>query len=317
MKLLVHMLSSGEQLSKKVNKNVELTFGEELPENPQYKILIAGRPPEKFLTASPNLSHLIIPFAGIPRSVRDMMREFPDISLHNIHHNASMTAEMAMSLLLSASKLIPSIDQDFRKQGWESPHRMTPSQVLAGKTALILGFGAIGQEISRMCQGFSLKVKVVRHKGKMEKKGEVELYGSEDLFALLPEADFLIICLPETEKTKGLLQQKELALLPSRATIVNVGRASVIDEKALYNVLANKKIHAAGLDVWYQYPGEEKVSLPAQCPFWELDNVVMSPHRAGRAKEAEEARVEHLARLLNLAAQNKPIPNLVDLFLGY
>ena len=140
------------------------------------------------------------------------------------------------------------------------------------------------------------------------------------LHALLPRADVLLCVLPETPETTGLVGAAELALLPPHAIVVNVGRGPVIDEAALYHALADRRIKAAGIDVWYDYPhGKEARShtLPSRFPFHELDNVVMSPHRAGWLSAAEEARLAALAELLHAAADGRPMPNLVDKDLGY
>ena len=143
-----------------------------------------------------------------------------------------------------------------------------------------------------------------------------------ELPSLLPGADVLVICLPLTDETRGLIGGSELALMPERAILVNVGRGPIVDESALYHALRDGTLHAAGLDVWYNYPSDEPgrtSTSPSEYPFHELDNVVMSPHRAGapHTPETESLRMRVLAELLNAAARGEPIPNRVDLDLGY
>ena len=107
---------------------------------------------------------------------------------------------------------------------------------------------------------------------------------------------------------------------PKDSIIVNVGRAALIDEEALYNALKERTIFAAGLDVWYNYPSNVKArqSTPAsRFPYHELTNVVMSPHRAGHTSDKEILRMEHLAELLLAAARGEPLPNRVNLEAGY
>ena len=104
--------------------------------------------------------------------------------------------------------------------------------------------------------------------------------------------------------------------------MLNVGRAPVIDEEALYNALRDGSVHAAGLDVWYHYPDSEESrasTRPSQFPFHELDNVIMSPHHSAALADRADLRVrmQELARVLNFAARGEPMPNQLDVTRGY
>jgi phosphoglycerate dehydrogenase-like enzyme len=93
-----------------------------------------------------------------------------------------------------------------------------------------------------------------------------------------------------------------------------------VAEGALYHALSDGTLYAAGLDVWYNYPPDQAArahTQPSAYPFHELDNVVMSPHRAGGSTETERLRMQHLAELLNAAARGESMPNRVDLEAGY
>ena len=119
-----------------------------------------------------------------------------------------------------------------------------------------------------------------------------------------------------------MIGKNELALLPSHAVVVNIGRGDIIDQAALYSALKDQTIMAAGIDVWYNYPKNDLGQLntpPADFPFNELDNIVMSPHRAGSLNQTdiEVMRMAHLADLLNQAARGIPMANLVDPEKGY
>ena len=117
-----------------------------------------------------------------------------------------------------------------------------------------------------------------------------------------------------------MLGRAELARLPAGSVLVNVGRGPIVDQSALYEALSDGTLHAAGLDVWYNYPSSQESreeTLPADLPFHALENVVMSPHRAGLTRETGRLRMAHLAELLNAAAQGLPLPNKVNLEAGY
>ena len=307
-------------LTGALDEVIELTVGATRPDPAEYHILVEGRPSAENLTASPNLHTLLIPWAGLPNITRDTLRDYPHIAVHNIHHNAVITAEMMMAMLLSAAKFIIPIDRKFREHNWSVRYGENPSVMLEGKTALILGYGSIGQRLARMCQGFGMRV--IATKRRPEKSDDVvnELYPPSALHDLLPQANFLLICLPHTDETDGLLGADELNLLPEYAVVVNAGRGRIIEEKAFYEALKTGKIYAAGSDVWYTYPLSDEEAghtPPSPYPFHELDNLVMSPHRAGGSIETAERRMLAIAEMLNWAARGQDLPHRIDLDAGY
>lgn len=287
----------------------------------EYHILVAGRPQREHLTASPNLSVLIIPWAGLPNETHELMLDFPHIAVHNLHHNAIAAAEMAITLMLAAAKFIVPTDRTFRTHDWTPRYQPAPAVLLEGKTALILGYGAIGRRVAHMCRGLDMKVIAIRrHVPVTPHDTPDKIHPPNALHRLLPQTDVLLICLPQTPETNALIGQEELALLPPGAVLVNVGRGPIVDEAALYHALRDGTLYAAGLDVWYNYPADEAArshTPPSAYPFHQLENVVMSPHRAGSSKEREIQRMAHLAVLLNAAARGETIPNRVDVQAGY
>jgi phosphoglycerate dehydrogenase-like enzyme len=297
---------------------VTITSGETI--DPQTEILAGGRVSGDQLDALPRLRAVIVPWAGLPRNLADLLPQYPRLTAHNLHHNAIPVAETALALLLAAAKQILPLDQALRRGDWtERDRRWDHSALLHGKTALILGYGAIGRQMAHYCQALGMRVLATRRRPEAAFDGAVELRPAESLPALLPQSQALIVCLPLTPATEGTLGAAELALLPDGAIIVNIGRGPVIDEAALYAELANGRLWA-GLDVWYNYPPDEAARanyMPADYPFHELDTVVMSPHRAGGSDQTERLRIRHLADLLNAAAQGEPIPNRINLAAGY
>ncbi len=326
MRLSVHFLRPLDPaplacLRANLHPDIHLTLGPDLPSPADYHLLVAGHPQPEHLTASPNLRALIVPWAGLPEETRELMLGFPHIAVHNLHYNAVLVAEMTVALMLAAAKFIVPIDRTFRTHDWTPRYQPNPAVILEGKTALILGYGAIGQRVARLCRGLGMKVMATRRRVAAPPLDPAdEIHPPEALHRLLPGADVLIICLPHTPETTALIGQDELALLPPGAVLVNVGRGPIVDEAALYHALRQGKVYAAGLDVWYNYPADEAArphTPPSAHPFHELDNVVMSPHRAGSPDETDRQRMMHLAALLNAAARGEAMPNRVDLQAGY
>jgi len=303
-----------------LDPKIELTFGDQIPDRAEYHILVGGVPTREFVEASSNLTKLVVPWAGLPISTRELMQEFPEITVHNLHHNAAPTGEMALALLFAAAKFVLPYDKALRSHDWAPRYQPNPSMLLHGKTALILGYGAIGKFVGKVLTAMEMRVLGVRRNPVAELEGDVEIYGLVSLPQLLPQAEVLVISLPGTPETEGLLGEIELALLPQGAVLVNVGRGPIVEAGALYNALREGHLRGAGLDVWYNYPPDPESrsqTPPADFNFNELENVVMSPHRGGGSEDSEQLRMVHLAMLLNSAARGDSIPNRVDLAAGY
>lgn len=311
-----------KELTDQLLPGIHLTWGPELPENSHFQILVAGRPEKKHLLASPNLQTIIIPWAGVPELTRQLMGEFPGLAVHNLHHNAAPTAELALALLFSAAKFILPFDQALRQGDWRPRYQPSPAMLLAGKKCLVLGFGEIGRRIARVCAALEMEVYAVRrHPGKQVRGlEEVKIHPPQDLDHLLGSCQVLVIALPLTPETEGLIAQDELDRLPPGSILVNIGRGQIVEQEALYRALVNGRLLAAGLDVWYNYPHTPEArlhTLPADVPLYTLPNVVLSPHRGGASEDTETLRMRHLAYLLNSASRGEPIPNQVDSNLGY
>jgi phosphoglycerate dehydrogenase-like enzyme len=326
MNLRVHLLNRPDDaalrtLQSLLDARISLTLGQDIPTPADYHVLVGGRPARTHLEASPVLERLIIPFAGLPADTRALLLDYPHIAVHNLHHNAALTAEMAMALLLAAAKFVVPYDRALRAHDWTPRYQPNPSILLEGKTALILGFGAIGKRVARACWGLGMEVLAVRREMREEAlEFPIEIHTSAALPDLLPRANALVIALPATPATDGLIGARELALMPRHGILVNIGRGAIVDQRALFEALKAGGLAAAGLDVWYNYPADEAGRAhtpPADHPFHQLDNVVMSPHRAGHSEETETLRMQALAALLNAAARGETVPNRVNVEAGY
>src|SRR5262249_29388767 len=155
-----------------------------------------------------------------------------------------------------------------------------PVGELTGKTVLVVGLGEIGREVARLAEAFGMRVLAVR------RTADAHTAGPEQLPELVAEADAVVVTLPLTDETHGLIGRAELARMRDGAILVNVGRGAVVDEEALVEALASGKLAGAALDVFAEEP------LPASSPLWELENVILSPHTAALSIKENERIVE-------------------------
>jgi phosphoglycerate dehydrogenase-like enzyme len=304
-----------------LDPEILITEGPEIPRPANYEILVYPTPSKEWIETSPELKAVIVPWAGIPEKTRRVMKHYPEIDVHNLHHNNFNTAELGFALLLAAAKLIIPFDQALRNNDWTPRYQQPKAILLKGKTTLILGFGEIGQALAAYCLGLGMNVIATKkHPDDYNGDLDVEIYPDNHLHKLLPSIDVLLIALPLTKETEGLIGETELALMPKGSLLINIGRGPIVNQYALYEALKTGHIRAAGSDVWYNYPKskeDRKNTPPADVPFGELDNFVLSPHRGGMVEEVEYQRAKALARLLNAANRGKAIPNKVDLDAGY
>lgn len=293
----ISFLDHTDEFKSLLDKDINISEGEEIPRPANFDILVYPTPSQKWIEASPNLKAVIVPWAGIPEKTRDLMKGYPDISVHNLHHNNFNTAELGFGLLLAAAKCIIPFDRALRNDDWTPRYEQTQAILLRKKKALILGFGEIGKALAAYCLGLGMKVMATK-KHPNEYKGDldVDIYPDNLLHELLPTTDVLMIALPLTADTEDLIGETELGLMPKGS------------------------LRAAASDVWYNYPESKRVrknTPPADVPFGELENFVLSPHRGGLVEEVEQQRAQAMAKLLNTANRGKPIPNKVDLNAGY
>lgn len=310
-----------EDFKSLLDQDIKITFGDDIPIPASFHLLVYPTPTREWLNASQNLQAVVIPWAGIPENTREIMVDYPEISLHNLHHNQYNTAEFGFALLLAAAKRIIPMDQALRQNDWSPRYTKPEAILLRGRTALILGYGEIGKALGSYCHGFGMKVLGIKnHPDKITEEQNAKIFGPEKLPLLLPKTDVLLIALPLTDKTENLIGKEEIALMPEGSLLVNIGRGPVVNQYALYDALISGHLRAAGSDVWYNYPDSKESrgnTTPANVPFNELDNFVLSPHRGGMVEEVEEQRIQALAALINAANRGEPIPNKVDLKAGY
>jgi glyoxylate/hydroxypyruvate reductase A len=183
-----------------------------------------------------------------------------------------------------------------------------PPDRLRGKVLAIVGLGEIGREIARVAQVFGMRVIGVSRSGKRS-QGVDAVYRPSAIGRALAQCDFAVVTLPLTAETRGLVGDRELRAMKPEAWIVNLGRGPVIQERALLRALGEKWIAGAILDVFDVEP------LPPDHPFWEREEVVVTPHMAGPSIPEEIAPIfnDNLARYLS----GKKLRYVVDRSRGY
>jgi glyoxylate reductase len=198
------------------------------------------------------------------------------------------TADLAFALLLAAARRLPEAMRVVAEDRWRawSPMFLT-GQDVHGSTLGIVGLGRIGEAVARRARGFGMRILYYSRSRSEDAEART---GAEyrDLDSLLRDSDFVSVHLPLTKETFHLIGERELGLMKPTAVLVNTARGPVVDEAALYRALAERKIWAAGLDVFEREP------LPMDSPLRGLDNVVLLPH-IGSASVATRTRMASLA----------------------
>ncbi|MEZ4647925.1 MAG: 2-hydroxyacid dehydrogenase [Candidatus Eisenbacteria bacterium] len=312
-------------LRERIDPGIELLLGSASSDARDYDWLVEGVPTEEQITRSSRLRGVVVPWAGVSTRTLELVRLHPHLTVHNLHHNAPATAELAFALLSAVARRIVPIDQALRRGDWAGRDDSERNFLLAGRSAVILGLGAIGRRVAKFCLAFGMPVTAVCRTSRTHSAWGSDLEGVEvrdisSLQDLLPQARVLFLTLPLTEETRGLIGERELGLLPRDAILVNVARGPIVDEDALFAALESHRIAGAGLDVWYRYPRDEddrRDFLPSSRPFHTLENVVLSPHRGGDTLETETLRATALAELLAFAVRGEEMPNRVDTSVGY
>jgi phosphoglycerate dehydrogenase-like enzyme len=182
---------------------------------------------------------------------------------------------------------------------------------MEGATIGIIGFGGIGQALGRKASALGMDVLAFRRSARPAPEGIELLTGKEGLEKLLERSDYIVVTVPSTAATRGLLDRASLSLLRQGAVLINVARGDVVDETALIECLEQGKLRGAGLDVFATEP------LPASSPLWTLPNVLITPHVSGTTprfwlREVELIR-DNIARYL----AGRALRNVVDKTRGY
>jgi phosphoglycerate dehydrogenase-like enzyme len=192
-------------------------------------------------------------------------------STRGIH--APQMSEMAILLMLALSRNLPRVIRNQGQRVWER----WSGKLLYQKKVGIIGLGVIGKEIAKKCKTFGMTIYGVATQ-KRETEGVDYSYGTEGLSEVLKEVDYLILVVPNTPQTRKMIGAKELSMMKPTAYLINIARGETVDEEPLAHALRTGRIAGAALDVFNTEP------LPADHPFWELENMILTPHLGGMSE---------------------------------
>jgi phosphoglycerate dehydrogenase-like enzyme len=223
--------------------------------------------------------------------------------------HATPIGEYVLCTMLMFAKGMPRTMRAQVRGEWS---RFAPTE-LRGKTVGIVGMGHIGEEVARLSKAFGCRVIATRRSvtGPTSTDGCDELLPSSELPRLLAESDYVVLCVPLTPETRGLIGERELRAMKETAVLVNIARGPVTVEADLIRALSENWIAGAALDVFDQEP------LPEGHPLWSMDNVILTPHISGGTEIYNQRAVAIFTENLRRYLHGEPLQNIVDPSRGY
>jgi phosphoglycerate dehydrogenase-like enzyme len=213
-------------------------------------------------------------------------------------------AEFSVLGLLAIAKELPRFVEDQRAMAWPEVRR--PLRELSGQTLFLLGLGEIGREVARLAKALGMRTVGFRRTEGPPPDWVDEVHGPERLPELAGQADAMVVSLPLTEQTAGLVDRATIERLPASCIFVNVGRGGVVDEPALIDALRDRRIAGAVLDVFATEP------LPEDSPLWAMDNVLVTPHAAALSARENERITELFVDNLRRYLDGQPLRKVVE-----
>lgn len=234
--------------------------------------------------------------------------------LCSTHGHERAIAELVFMGMISAARRLIRHDSGLRHGRWYRPRAgQEPDADLDDHTLGLIGLGPIGLRVAQLGQAFGMRTIAVTRSPDPVRAGQVDaLLALSELDHLFAASDFIVVSIALTAETKHLVTAEHLRLLGPTGVLVNVARGPIVIEDDLYDALAAGNIGAAALDVWYSEPDHaNEQRMPATRPFWELDNVVHTPHFAGLTAKGSERRWAYIAKQLERLAAGQSLASIV------
>lgn len=280
---------------------------------PDVEVAACFRLNEDVFSMLPGLKWIHFAVTGIDHAMYKSIISSDIIITKSIGFHSKVTAEYAFAMILYFERKL-GLSLEFKSsREWIQKKIALQTGTLSGKTLGILGQGAIGREVAQMAKAFGMNVIVTtRTSDSKSQFDNVDAsYPLNELEDLMSISDYFAICAPLTDQTRGLIDAKKLSRMKESAILINIARGAIVDEKALYDLLVNKKIAGAGIDVYETEP------LPEESPFFKLDNVFMSPHVAGNFAEYTPLAATNFGINLDRYMKGKELNCVVDKSLWY
>lgn len=259
------------------------------------------------LDRAPEVKWLHSPGAGVESWPLDQLRE-RDITLTNAAGIFAIPiAEWVLSTMLSVAKRDRETEAAQREHRWVGD---LSGDELYDSSLLVIGGGGIGQQIIDRAAAFGMRIWASNRSGRPVQNADRTVSG-DDWRELLGEARFVVVTVPLTEQTRGLIGADELARMRSDAWLINVGRGATLDEDAVLDAVADGRIGGAALDTWVTEP------LPADHRAWDIPNVIVSAHRSGTTSAGRARGLDLFADNVRRFVAGEPLRNVVDLDAGY
>jgi phosphoglycerate dehydrogenase-like enzyme len=282
---------------------------------PAYDALVCSSASADLLGAMTGLRLVHVTGAGYDKIALDALPD--DVALCNTFHHGRSIAEHVMMTSMMLLRGVLASDAAMRRGEWSNVI-VTPGfpfgGVLGGRTLGLVGFGEIGTAVARAGSALGMRVRTVRRNpaAPLPDGLDVDWVGRDDqLHELLATSDVVVVTVPLSESTRGLVGAAELAAMRPTAVLVNVARGAVVDEAALHAALTDGTIAGAGIDVWWRNVREAGVTAPSDLDFTALPNVVLTPHQSGHTEEVFAGRAGDIADNLDALAAGAPLRNVV------
>src|SRR5437588_522893 len=269
--------------------------------------------PEQFVAAK-NLKWIHSPAAAVHQLMFPELINSSVVVTNSREVHGPVVAEHAIALVLALAKRLPQAMRYQIKKEWAQEtlwHERPRPREISGASVAVIGMGGIGREFTARAKALGMRVLAVRENPQKGTSGADAVYGTAQLDEVLSQADYVLLCTPVTPGTTGLMNQARLAQMKPAPYPLNVGRGPLIDENAVIAALRSRIIAGAALDVFEEEP------LPADSPFWDLDNVLITPHTAAVTERLWDRHYQLISENLKRFLQGRSLLYEVDKHSGY